>query len=113
MELRHLRYFCAVADHQGFSRTARELHVSQSAISEQISDLEREIGVTLLVRGRQKTQLTPHGEVFLEEARKVLAAADHAAETAQRSARSEIGSLTIAFFNGGTSEEVPAIIKTY
>lgn len=113
MELRHLRYFCAVADHQGFSRTARALHVSQSAISEQLSDLEQEIGVTLLVRGRQKTSLTPHGEVFLAEAKKVLAAADNAVETARRSARGEIGTLTIGFFNGGTGAEVPNVIRTY
>ena len=113
MELRHLRYFCAVAENQGFSRSARALHVSQSAISEQISDLEREIGVALLDRGRQKTTLTPHGEVFWAEAKKVLAAADQAVETAQRSARGEIGTLTIGFFNGGTGAEVPNVIRTF
>jgi DNA-binding transcriptional LysR family regulator len=113
MELRHLRYFSAVAANQGFSRTARALHVSQSAISEQISDLEREIGVDLLVRGRQKTRLTPHGEVFLTEAKKVLAAADNAVDMARRSSRGEIGTLTIGFFNGGTGAEVPSVIKTF
>jgi DNA-binding transcriptional LysR family regulator len=113
MELRHLRYFCAVAADHGFSRAARALHVSQSAISEQISDLEREIGVKLLDRGQQETNLTPHGEIFLDDAKKVLAAADHAVENARRSGRGEIGTLTIGFFNGGTGEEVPAIIKTF
>jgi DNA-binding transcriptional LysR family regulator len=113
MELRHLRYFCAVADNQGFSRTARALHVSQSAISEQVSDLESELGVQLLSRGQQRTQLTPHGEVFLVEAKKVLAAADQAIETARRSARGELGTLTIGFFNGGTGTEVPATIKEF
>jgi DNA-binding transcriptional LysR family regulator len=113
MDLRHLRYFCAVAEHQGFSRSARALHVSQSAISDQISDLEQEIGVPLLVRGRQRTRLTLQGEVFLSEARKVLAAADHAVETVRRSARGEIGELNIAFFNGGAGPDVPAIIKDF
>jgi len=113
MELRHLRYFCAVADHQGFSSSARALHVSQSAISEQVADLEREVGVALLVRGQQKTRLTLQGEVFLAEAKKVLAAADQAVETARRSARGEIGTLTIGFFNGGTGADVPAIIKNF
>jgi DNA-binding transcriptional LysR family regulator len=113
MELRHLRYFCAVAEHQGFSSTARSLHVSQSAISEQISDLEREVGVALLLRGRQKTSLTAPGEVFLAEAQKVLAAADQAVETARRAARGEIGTLTIGFFNGGTGAEVPTVIKRF
>jgi DNA-binding transcriptional LysR family regulator len=113
MELRHLRYFCAVAANEGFSRSARELHVSQSAISEQMADLEREIGVILLARGRQKTKLTPHGEIFLAEAKKVLAAAENAVQTAQRSARGEIGTLTIGFFNGGTGAEVPNVIRNF
>ena len=113
MELRHLRYFCAVAENQGFSRTARALHVSQSAISEQISDLEQEIGIPLLVRGQQKTTLTPAGEMFLGEAKKVLAAADNAIEIARRAARGEIGALTVGFFNGGTGADVPEIIKNF
>jgi DNA-binding transcriptional LysR family regulator len=113
VELRHLRYFCAVAEHHGFSSSARALHVSQSAISEQISDLEEEIGVSLVIRGQQKTRLTSEGEVFLGEAKKVLAAADHAVETARRSARGEIGTLNIGFFNGGTGADVPAIIKDF
>src|SRR5215475_649278 len=99
MELRHLRYFCAVAEHLGFSRTARALHVSQSAISEQIADLEQEVGAPLLVRGSHKIRLTPHGEVFLAEAKKVLAGAEYAVEMAQRSLRGEIGTLHIGFFN--------------
>lgn len=113
MELRHLRYFCAVAAQQGFSRAARTLNVSQSAISEQLSDLEREIGVALLVRGRQRIRLTPHGEIFLNEAKSVLAAANQAVETAQRSARGEIGTLNVGFLNGGTGPEVPNIIKDF
>jgi len=113
MELRHLRYFCAVAAQQGFSRAARALNVSQSAISEQVSDLETEIGVSLLIRGRQKIRLTPHGEVFLIEAKRVLAAASLAVETAQRSGRGEIGTLNVGFLNGGTGAEVPNIIKDF
>jgi DNA-binding transcriptional LysR family regulator len=113
MELRHLRYFCAVAENQGFSRTARALHISQSAISEQISDLEREIGTALVVRGRQKTRLTPQGEVFLAEARKVLEGAARAVELAQRSGRGEIGTLQIGFFNGGTGTLVPKLIRDF
>lgn len=113
MELRHLRYYCALAEHQGFSKSARALHVSQSAISEQISDLEREVGVPLLVRGQQKTTLTVCGEIFLEEAKKVLVTADRAVEAARRAARGEIGTLTVGFFNGGTGSDVPKIIKSF
>jgi DNA-binding transcriptional LysR family regulator len=113
MELRHLRYFRAVAENRGFSRSARLLHVSQSAISEQIADLEREVGVALLTRGRQTIRLTAHGEIFLEEVRKVLAAADRAVEMAQRSARGEIGTLSLGFFTGGTGTLVPRIVRTF
>src|SRR5262249_56477707 len=101
MELRHLRYFAALAEHQGFSRAARALHVSQSAISEQIADLEHEIGVPLLLRSNHHVRLTSHGEIFLEEARKVLAAAEVATDMARRSQRGEGGTLRIGVFNGG------------
>jgi DNA-binding transcriptional LysR family regulator len=113
MELRHLRYFRAVAENHGFSSSARLLHVSQSAISEQISDLEREVGVPLLRRGQKAIGLTPHGEIFLEEVRKVLAAADRAVEMAQRSARGEIGTISLGFFNGGTGTLVPRIVRDF
>lgn len=113
MELRHLRYFRAVAENHGFSRGARLLHISQSAVSEQIADLEREVGVPLLNRGGHAIELTPHGEIFLEEARKVLAASDRAVEMAQRSARGEIGTISLGFFNGGTGTLVPRIVRNF
>jgi DNA-binding transcriptional LysR family regulator len=74
MELRHLRYFCAVADHGTFSEAGRQLQVSQSAISEQIANLGREVAGTLLNRSSGRTRLTPHGQRFLAEARKTLLA---------------------------------------
>ena len=80
MELRHLRYFCAVADWNGFNRAARALHTSQSSISAQIRDLEQEIGVKLLNRTQSQVTLTIAGESFLEESRKVVAAADRAVD---------------------------------
>ena len=113
MELRHLRYFRSVAEAQGFSRSARALSVSQSAISEQIADLEREVGAQLLVRGQQRVRLTPHGEIFLVEARKVLAAAEHAIKAARRSARGEVGRINIGFFAGGAGTFVPKIIRDF
>jgi DNA-binding transcriptional LysR family regulator len=113
MELRHLRYFCAVAQWKGFNRAARALHVSQSAISDQILDLEREIGVTLVDRSRQRVGLTPVGEIFLEDARKVLAEADRAMDRARRSARGEIGSLRIAILVWGASSFLPGVIREF
>lgn len=113
MELRHLRYLRAVADWQGFNRAARALHVSQSAISEQILDLEEEIGVPLLNRSQHRATLTPAGEIFLEETRKVLAAADRAVDLAQRSMRGEVGSLSVGFLVWGTGAFFPGIIRGF
>jgi DNA-binding transcriptional LysR family regulator len=113
MELRHLRYFCAVADHGTFSKASLALHVSQSAISEQIADLEREIGCTLLDRGQRPTRLTVQGEVFLEEARKTLVAADRAVELTQLSMQGQVGTLAIGFFLWGAGGFFARIIREY
>jgi len=113
MELRHLRYFCAVADWQGFNRAANALRISQSAISEQILDLEGEIGAQLLNRSQHRVSLTPAGESFLEDARKVLADADRAVDRARRSARGEIGSLRTAFLVWGASTFLPRVIREF
>ncbi len=113
MELRHLRYFCAVADHGSFSEAGRQLHVSQSAISEQIADLEREVGGALLKRTSGRTRLTPHGQLFLAEARKTLLAADRAVEVTSRSISGQMGSLSIGFFLWGAGGFFARIIREY
>ncbi|MGD0442367.1 MAG: LysR family transcriptional regulator [Edaphobacter sp.] len=113
MELRHLRYFSAVADHGSFSEAGRQLHVSQSAISEQIADLEREIGGALLKRASGRTRLTPHGQLFLAEARKTLLAADRAVEVTRRSLLGQVGSLSIGFFLWGAGGFFARIIRGY
>jgi DNA-binding transcriptional LysR family regulator len=113
MELRHLRYFCAVADHGTFSKAGRELHVSQSAISEQIADLERELGGALLDRGTRRTRLTAQGQVFLVEARKTLIAADRAVDLTKRSMQGQVGTLSIGFFLWGAGGFFARIIREY
>ena len=113
MELRHIRYFQAVADFGSFTAAAKRLHVSQSAISEQILDLEREIGGPLFDRSGRKVQLTPEGRVFLEEARRTLQAADRAVDRTQRSFRGEVGTLAIGFFLWGSGGFFPRIIREY
>jgi DNA-binding transcriptional LysR family regulator len=113
MELRHLRYFKAVADFGSFTAAGRRLHVSQSSISEQILDLESELGAPLLDRSGRNVQLTPEGRIFLEEARKTLDSANRAIELTRRSSRGEIGTLSIGFFIWGTGEFFPRIIREY
>ena len=113
MELRHLRYFTAVAENGGFARTARLLHVSQSAISEQVRDLESELGVQLFNRKNRRIRLTDHGEHFLEDARTILATANKAVANVRKSLRGEIGTLTIGFFVGGTGTFFPSLIKEF
>ncbi len=113
MELRHLRYLCAVAEHGTFSEAGRRLHISQSAISEQIADLEREVGGPLLYRTSGRTRLTPQGQLFLAEARKTLAAADRALEITQRSLLGQVGSLSIGFFLWGAGGFFARIIRDY
>lgn len=113
MELRHLRYFISVAENHGFGRAALALNVSQSAISEQIADLESELGLALFDREHRQIRLTVPGEQFLEDAKSVLALAERAVSNAHKSQHGEIGSLTIGFFVGGTGSFFPTIIREF
>src|SRR6186997_3453316 len=90
VELRHLRYFAAVAAHGSFSRAANNLHLTQPALSRQVKDLEEELGVPLFIRGKNAVTLTSAGELFYEEARDLLARADQAIQRVRGEARNEI-----------------------
>jgi DNA-binding transcriptional LysR family regulator len=95
LELRHLKYFIAVAEEGGFSRAARRLHVVQPTLSMQIRDLEAELGGPLFERGARRTTLTAAGEVFLAEARQVLAQAERARSTTRLALEGRSGSVRI------------------
>ena len=113
MELRHLRYFVAVAETGGFSAASRALHVSQSAISEQIADLEHEVQVPLLHRKNRTTALTAYGEVFLERSRDILRLSEDAIQLTRSAYRGETGRLTIGFFVGGVRHWFPQWIRQF
>jgi DNA-binding transcriptional LysR family regulator len=114
MELRHLRYFVAVAEELHFHRAAERLHISQPPLSQQIRALERELGVALFERNRRRVELTPAGASFLEEARGILEATERAADNARRVAAGELGSLRIGFVGSATfSPTLPAILREF
>lgn len=111
MELRHLKYFIALAEELHFGRAAKRLGMSQPPLSQQIKQLEEEIGVVLLKRTKRQVALTAAGEVFLGEARKSLAQASHAVQAAQRAARGEIGQLSVGFVSSAVYGKVPSIFS--
>jgi len=97
MELRHLRYFVAVAEELHFRRAAEMVHVAQPALSQQIRQLEQEIGVALFERAHNKVQLTRAGQAFYLKARTILDEAQQAVRDAQRAQRGDAGTIVVGF----------------
>jgi DNA-binding transcriptional LysR family regulator len=113
MELRHLRYFCAVAEHGSFTTAARQLNVSQSGVSGQVRDLEKEIGLNLFRRKQREVTLTAEGSIFFREAREILIRADRAVEVAVRSSQGVSGSLTVGLCGPVTAAFLPKLIRKF
>jgi DNA-binding transcriptional LysR family regulator len=113
MDLRHLRYFIAVAENLSFTRAAERLHIAQPPLSQQIRQLEEELGVTLLHRTRRHVELSDAGRVFLEQAKQIIRATEMAAVQAQRAQRGEIGRLAVGFFEHMSYTLLPPILRAY
>jgi DNA-binding transcriptional LysR family regulator len=111
MELRHLRYFVAVAEQRHFGRAAERLHMAQPPLSQQIRQLEAELGVTLLTRTTRRVDLTPAGAAYLDHARAILAAVDEAGEVAGRIAAGRTGRLMVGCVGSATYSLLPALAK--
>src|SRR5215831_9580743 len=105
-----MRYFAAVAERGSFTGAARELHVAQQAVSQQVKSLEQLLGVTLLQRSPRQVTLTPEGVVFLADCRRVLAGADRAARRVQAAARGEAGTLRLVYTLVSAFETVPVLL---
>jgi DNA-binding transcriptional LysR family regulator len=111
MELRHLRYFVAVAEELHFRRAAERLHMSQPPLSEQIRHLENEFGVRLLERSRRGVEMTAAGETFLRQALSVLESVDRAVDQTRRVARGEVGQVFVGFVPSAMDGSLPEILR--
>lgn len=100
VELRLVRYFIAVAEYLNFSKAAQQLHIAQPPLSRQIRQLEDELGVQLFSRNKRRVELTKAGRVFLDEARKLVVQAGHAAEAARHAQKGESGIVRIGIASG-------------
>jgi DNA-binding transcriptional LysR family regulator len=113
VELRHLRYFVAVAERLHFARAAEALDTAQPSLSLQIRQLEDEIGARLFDRTKRSVRLTDAGRVFLIDARRTLAAADDAVRHVHEAADGTRGELRIVFIGGAMMRRLPAVLRAY
>jgi LysR family hca operon transcriptional activator len=110
VELRHLRYFVAVADELNFTRAAAKLRTAQPSLSQQIRRLEQHVGVQLLERTNRHVQLTVAGRVFLREARDLLSHADRAVQAALRAGAGQMGTLSVGVMPAAEIKILPKIL---
>ena len=114
MELRHLRYFVAIADAGHFTRAAKALGIGQPPLSQQIQQLERELGLSLFHRLPRGVQLTEAGQAFADDARRVLRDVDQAVERARRVARGELGRIRVGMINSAPFHPlIPQVIREF
>jgi len=114
MELRHLRYFVAVAQEEHMTRAAAKLGIQQPPLSHQIAQLEKELGVQLFFRQSRRIQLTPAGKVFLGDARAILASVDQATQRIQRFDMGEEGSIRLGFTSSASMHQMtPDLVRVF
>jgi DNA-binding transcriptional LysR family regulator len=114
VELRHVRYFLALAEERNFTRAARKLGIGQPPLSQQIKDLEEEVGARLFHRVPQGAELTEAGEAFFAGVRDLPELARAAIQDARRAARGETGALRVGFTGSAAFNPiVPSIIRAY
>lgn len=111
MELRHLRYFRAVAEELHFGRAAQRLHIAQPPLSQQIKQLEDELGVALLTRSTRRVELTPAGADYLRRTIAILDSVDAAGRRAQRIADGRFGQLSIGCVGSATYSLLPQLVR--
>ncbi len=113
IELRHFRYFVAVAEELHFGRAAARLHIAQPPLSQQIQKLEGLVGHALFTRTSRAVRLTAAGEALLDRARRTLGKVEEDVETARSAGRGELGSLTVGFIGSAMLTALPDILGRY
>ncbi|HEY9876295.1 MAG TPA: LysR family transcriptional regulator [Candidatus Obscuribacterales bacterium] len=113
MELRHLRYFVTLAEELHFGRAAERLHMAQPPLSQQIRQMEVELGFQLFHRTKRTVQLTEAGQVFLEESLRILRQLEQAMQRGRQISRGEMGQLAIAFVASAAYNVLPEVLRTF
>lgn len=113
MELRHLKYFQAVAEELSFSKAARRLHIAQPALSRAVQELERDVGVNLIDRNRRSARLTPAGAVLLQETGLLLERLDESLRRVRRTAAGEEGELRLGYIGPPTKHFLGRVLAEY
>ena len=113
MELRHLRYFVTLAEELHFGRAAERLHIAQPPLSQQIRQLEGELGFELFYRTKRKVQLTEAGQVFLDEVQQIMRQLQQAIQVGRQTSRGEIGQLVVGFVSSAAYNILPTILRTF
>ncbi|MBK5002415.1 LysR family transcriptional regulator [Pseudomonas sp. S31] len=113
MDLRHLRYFIAVAEERNIGRAAARLHISQPPLTRQIQQLEEDLGVQLFIRTPRGMELTRPGELLLDDARNIRALVEQATERTQRAGQGLLGRLDIGIFGSAILYTIPRLLLAF
>lgn len=113
MDLRHIRYFIAVAEELNMRRASIRLHISQPPLTRQIQQLEDELGVQLFIRTPRGMELTQAGELFLAEARNIHSVVEQATERTKRAGQGKLGKLDIGIFGSGILDTIPKLLLAF
>ena len=113
LELRHLRYFIAVATELHFGRAAEKLHIAQPPLSHQIRQLETELGFELFTRTKRSVMLTPAGQAFLIQVNQIFQQLEQAIEIGRKTSRGELGQISIGFVGSATYNILPVMLQQF
>lgn len=113
MDFRQLKYFIAVAEEGHIGRAAKKLHISQPPLTRQIKQIEEELDVTLFLRTPKGMELTPVGQIFLEEANNIKLLFEKATERTLQAAQGKLGRLDVAIFGSGILDAIPKILLSF